>query len=886
MSLKMLLVDGNSLLHRAFHALPVMTSENGEYTNALHGFMMMLLRVIAEEKPELIAVAFDRHAPTFRHVRYDAYKAGRAPTPDELRAQFITIRELLAEMNITMLERDGYEADDLLGSMSLKCEHQGIDALIITGDRDAFQLAGEHTTVLYTKQGIKDTERVTPEFIRNKYGVEPVQLIDVKGLMGDSSDNIPGISGIGEKTALKLISKYATVEAVLDNAETDQKGKLRERLINGREDALFSKWLATIDRHAPLAQEPKDCPLKRIADGEKMLARLQLRQVSARLKALAKELDALNADLSAADKKTEDKKTAADDTEKNIPSQGTRELLDEAAFAERMMQLQRECEESGCRIGELALSMGSHLSVAVCVGRQMREFALRLGGDLIEMGANEEQAAALIVPAAAYSERIVLHDLKNWCRLGLEIKKDQQVFDVMLAAYLINPQRRGFSQSSLYEEASLQSDEVFSARALLELCRIQEKKLCADKMHSLLTDLEQPFAQVLAEMEQIGFMTDREALVRLDQKFSERIAQLLESIRQIAGIAFNPNSPKQLGALLFDTLGLPGGKKTKSGWSTSADILESMEDKHPLIPLILEYRKYTKLKSTYVDALLRLRDEQGRIHTVFDQVATATGRISSLEPNLQNIPVRTALGREIRSAFVAQEGWVLVDADYSQIELRVLAHMSGDEVMCEAFKLGQDIHTRTAAEVYDVPIEFVDGEMRSAAKAVNFGIVYGISDFGLAKNIGISRTEAARFIERYLGRYPKVKRFMDSCVTQGRIEGYVSTLMGRRRYLPELCDRSYNIRQFGERAAMNSPIQGTAADIIKLAMVRVHQALKEKALRARLILQVHDELIVEAPQEEAEAVKALLMETMQSVMQLNVPLTAEVNVGMSWFDCK
>ncbi len=878
MSKKMLLVDGNSLLHRAFHALPVMTSESGEYTNALHGFMMMLLRVIAEEKPELIAVAFDRHAPTFRHVKYDAYKAGRAPTPDELRAQFITIRELLAEMNVTMLEMDGYEADDLLGSMSLKCEQAGIDALIITGDRDAFQLAGEHTTVLYTKQGIKDTERVTPEFIRNKYGVEPVQLIDVKGLMGDTSDNIPGIAGIGEKTALKLISKYTTVEAALDSAETDQKGKLKERLINGRDDALFSKWLATIDRHAPLTLEPQDCPLRRILDAEKMLTRLQLRQVIAKLKSLAKELDALSndEDAPAVDEAGEEKHDAGE--------QGERKLLSEEEFAAQVGQIAAECGEKGIR--QLVLSMGSHLSIALDDGQKVSSYALKLGGDLIEAGVSEEQAVQLIAPLAEKSESIVLHDLKNWCRIGLEIKKDQQVFDVMLAAYLINPQRKGFSQSALCEDVGIHPDEVFAADALPKLFRIQEKKLRQDEMYSLLTDLEQPFAQVLAQMEQVGFMTDRAALMRLDEKFSARISELLVSIREIAGPSFNPNSPKQLGVLLFDTLGLPGGKKTKSGWSTSADILESMEDKHPLIPLILEYRKYTKLKSTYIDALLRLRDENGRIHSVFDQVATVTGRISSLEPNLQNIPVRTPLGREIRSAFVAQEGWVLVDADYSQIELRVLAHMSGDEVMCEAFRLGQDIHTRTAAEVYGVPIEFVDGEMRSAAKAVNFGIVYGISDFGLAKNIGVSRFEAAQFIERYLGRYPRVKRFMDGCVTQGNTEGYVSTLMGRRRYLPELSDRSYTIRQFGERAAMNSPIQGTAADIIKLAMVRVHEALKERKLKARLILQVHDELIVEAPAQEAEAVKELLAETMQGVMELSVPLTAEVNIGNSWFDCK
>ncbi len=855
---KMLLVDGNSLMHRAFHALPVMTSESGEYTNALHGFMMMLLRVIGEEQPDLMAVAFDRHAPTFRHIKYDDYKAGRAPTPDELRAQFITVRELLAEMNIAMLEMDGYEADDLLGSMSLLCEEKGIDALIITGDRDAFQLAGGHTTVLYTKQGIKDTERVTPEFIREKYGVEPVQLIDVKGLMGDTSDNIPGISGIGEKTALKLISQYGTLEAALDAAETEQKGKLRERLMGGREPAVFSKWLATIDRHAPLKVGPEDCVLKRLSDGLKMLNRLQLKQVAAKLMSMAQE-----------------EASEPEAPAETVLVEGEKEMLDAEGFRAAMESV------SG---GTMAVSLGSHLSAALSDGRQ---FALRLGGDLIEPGVTDEQAVGLIQAAAGRADRVVLHDMKNWRRLGLNVHKN--AFDVMLAAYLINPQRRGFSQSALCEEAGAHPDEVFAAGAMLKLHAWQEEKLRKDGMEKLLTDLEQPFACVLAGMEERGFMTDREALMRLDEKFTARISELLCAVGEIAGPGFNPNSPKQLGGLLFEKLGLPGGKKTKTGWSTSADILEEIAEKYPeyeIVPLILEYRKYTKLKSTYIDALLRLRDGEGRIHTSFDQVATATGRISSLEPNLQNIPVRTPLGREIRSAFVAQEGWTLVDADYSQIELRVLAHMSGDKVMCEAFRLGQDIHTRTAAEVYGVPIEEVTGEMRSAAKAVNFGIVYGISDFGLARNIGVSRQEAAAFIERYLGRYPYVKRFMDACVTQGNTEGFVSTLMGRRRYLPELSDRSYNIRQFGERAAMNSPIQGTAADIIKLAMVRVDEALKSMGLRARLILQVHDELIVEAPEDEAEAVRRILKETMEGVMELDVPLTAEVSTGRSWFDCK
>lgn len=852
---KMLLVDGNSLLHRAFHALPVMTSETGEYTNALHGFMMMLLRVVDEENPDLLAVAFDRHAPTFRHLRYGEYKAGRAPTPDELRAQFISIRELLAEMNVTMLEADGYEADDLLGSMSLLCEQRGIDALIITGDRDAFQLAGEHTAILYTKQGIKDTERVTPQFVREKYGVEPKQLIDVKGLMGDASDNIPGIAGIGEKTALKLIARYGTLEAALDAAETEQKGKLRERLINGREAALFSKWLAMIERRAPLSVEPEDCAVRRLCDGIPMLNRLQLRQVAARLHAI-----------------TESKPEAREAKQDSAPASGDRLILDAEAFEASMQELSAET---------LAVAMGSYLSVAVDDGRQ---FALKLGGDLLEPGVSDETAASYIRETVKRAKRVVMHDLKGWARLGVEA--GGEAFDVMLAAYLINPQRKGFSPSALCAEAGISPDEAFEAEALFRLSERQQEKLRQDGTEALLYDLEQPFARVLADMEQVGFMTDRDALLRLDEKLSARISDLLSGVRETAGADFNANSPKQLGVLLFEKLGLSGGKKTKTGWSTSADILESIEDQHPLIPLILEYRKHAKLKSTYIDALLRLRDGEGRVHTSFDQVATATGRISSLEPNLQNIPVRTALGREIRGAFVAQDGWVLVDADYSQIELRVLAHMSGDEVMCEAFRMGQDIHARTAAEVYGVPIDQVTGEMRSAAKAVNFGIVYGISDFGLAKNIGVSRAEAAAFIERYLKRYSKIKRFMDACVTQGNTEGFVSTLMGRRRYLPELSDRSYSVRQFGERAAMNSPIQGTAADIIKLAMVRVDEAMKRAGMRARLILQVHDELIVEAPEEEAQAVRNLLKEIMESAMQLSVPLTAEVNVGRSWYDCK
>jgi len=852
MASKMLLVDGNSLMHRAFHALPVMTSDSGEYTNALHGFMMMLLRVIADEKPDFCAVAFDRHAPTFRHQRYDAYKAGRAPTPDELRPQFGSIHDILNEMHIRIVEMDGYEADDILGTLSRMCEEKGIDALIITGDRDAFQLAGQRTTVLYTRQGIKDTERVTPDFIRERWNLSPSQLIDMKGLMGDASDNYPGVPGIGEKTAQRLVERYGSVEGVLDHAAADQKGKLRERLLEGRDSALQSKWLATIDRHVPLDFSPEDCPLHNLRDGAALLARLQLRQISARLESLSE----------------------AEDVSVSIRPLQTPgcEILPLPEFAARLADL---------RADVVAVSFGTHLCVAAQNGGCI---AVRLGGDLIDPGVNEEEAASLLNPLLARAGLTVVHDLKRMLSLGLTLPGP--VFDVMLAGYLINPQRRSFSLAALCAEAQVPLDENAPAGAMLDLCARQRLRLRRDGLEALCDDIELPLARVLYDMERAGVLTDADALNALSERFNAHIDELLSAIRELAGEDLNVNSPKQLGPFLFEKLKLPGGKKTKTGWSTSADVLEAIQDEHPLVGQILEYRKYAKLKSTYVDALLRLRDGEGRIHTSFDQTATVTGRISSLEPNLQNIPVRTPLGREIRRAFIAQPGCLLVDADYSQIELRVLAHMSGDRVMIDAFRRGQDIHARTAAEVYGVPLEAVTPEMRSSSKAVNFGIVYGISDFGLARNIGVSRAEAGEFIRRYFARYPDVRRYMDSCVTLGNTQGYVTTLFGRRRYLPELSDRSYAIRQFGERAAMNSPIQGTAADIIKLAMIRVHEALRQQGLAARLILQVHDELIVEAPQAEAQAVASLLKSCMENIVSLEVPLTAEVNIGHSWYDCK
>ena len=848
MASKMLLIDGNSLMHRAFHALGVMTNDKGEYTNALHGFLMMLTHILAQERFDYAAVAFDLHGPTFRHAFYDEYKAGRDPTADELRPQFEYIREILRDMHIRILTLEGYEADDLLGTMSLRCEREGLDCAIMTGDRDAYQLAGEHTTIYYTVKGSTDVLKVTPEYIRAQWNLTPAQLIDMKGLMGDSSDNYPGVAGVGEKTAQKLIEQYGSVEGVLDHVD-EIKGKLRERLVAGRDSALLSKRLAAIDREAPLDVSPQDCPLRGVKDAAPILTRFQLRQALQRLQALKDE---------------------PSETAPAAPAAAC-DVLDRAAFAARL---------SGFSEGVLAVSLGTHVSVAWEGGA----CALRLGGDLIDPGVDEAEAVALIQPLIDRSRLTVVHDQKRL--MGLGVRFPGETFDTMLAGYVIDPQRRSFSLTALCAESGVPLSEDAPAPALLALKAAQTERMARDGLTTLFREIEMPLCRVLFDMESAGILTDAEALRALDTRFTEEIDRLMDDIHAMTTPDLNINSPKQLGTYLFETLGLKGGKKTKTGWSTSADVLESLRDEVPAVAQILEYRKYTKLKSTYIDALLRLRGADGRVHTSFDQTATATGRISSLEPNLQNIPVRTELGREIRRAFVAAPGCVFVDADYSQIELRVLAHMSGDAVMTDAFVRGQDIHARTAAEVYGVAIDDVTREMRSAAKAVNFGIVYGISDFGLARNIGVSRAEAAEFIERYFARYPDIRRFMDGAVASGRLNGYVTTLFGRRRYLPELSDRSYSIRQFGERAAMNSPIQGTAADIIKKAMISVHDALKEAFPAARLLLQVHDELIVESPAEDAQAVASLLKRCMEDIISLKVPLVAEVNIGASWYDCK
>ena len=857
---KIVLLDGYSLMYRAFLALQSpMSAPDGTPTNAVHGFVMMLLKTVEEEKPEKLAVAFDVHAPTLRAQRYADYKGTRKPMPDELRAQDPIIRELIVRMGLPILEMAGYEADDILGTVSARCEREDREAVIVTGDRDSFQLSGEKTTILYTKKGISDTVRVTPEYIREVYGLEPKQMIDVKGLMGDASDNIPGVPGVGEKTALKLIAQYGSLEKVLDTADAEQKGRLRERLLEHRALAELSKELATIDRGVPLAFDWNGWTLDGLGGALPRLRELRMNAAAKRLTEVAGHFAAVS-----------------------IPAvpKAAREKLPKI---ERMESL----EQTAARVAELAGDAkwaAAYLESELTVATDKARLSLPAAGDLLSPGVTAEEAARALAPLLTADCPKFLYNVK-----ALSPDFDAlrgEITDVMLAAYALNPQRESFAAGALCAEEGIESFGEHPARALYELGVRQRAQLKQNDLERVYAEIELPLARVLGDMEREGFLVDADALRALGEEFRAHIALLTDEIAALMGARINLNSPKQLGEMLFDKMGRPAPKKTQRGYSTSAEVLENLAAGHEVCAKILEYRKYQKLESTYIDSLLNLQDAAGRIHSRFDQVATATGRISSAEPNLQNIPVRTELGRQIRRAFIARPGCVLVDADYSQIELRVLAHMSGDETMIEAFREGQDIHARTAAEVYGVPLEQVTHEMRSASKAVNFGIVYGISDFTLAKNISVSRKEAREFIERYFERYPGVKRYMDAAVAEGREKGYVTTLMGRRRYLPELASANFNLRSFGERCAMNSPIQGTAADIIKLAMIRVADALRKGGYKARLILQVHDELIVEAPEDEQERVRVLLKDCMEGVAALAVPLKTDISVGRDWRECK
>ncbi len=889
-----MLVDGYSLIFRGFHALPLLTTANGDYTNAVHGFFSMLFKALDTYRPDALCVMMDVHAPTFRHTMYEEYKGTRKPMPEELRPQLKTVRELLSAMHIHICEMEGYEADDLLGTASRIANERGMDALVLTGDRDSLQLVGGGTRIILTRKGITESLLLDEQGVLEEYGFTPAQVPDMKGLMGDSSDNIPGIAGIGEKTALKLISQYGTLDEVLAHAD-EVKGKLGEKLRAGKEVALLSRDLGTIRRNAPLEVDFDSCRWDGMADATALLEHYELKSLVRTMNALMGKGDmpkaappaprATGAAKRAAGKgeqpKTSYSNTMAVEEESQLPKAApvSEEIsfTDEATLRAAAQSLEDEKPEW--------VSLHQTDEEITLLTPAMKLWHMPILRDLMGLGLYEDQIFAALapvleaIPVIIHGAKAFLHQLN---RYRLPLPKVQR--DTMIAAYLLHTALKGYDLPQVMTAESGNSPAAPTAWDVYALSLRQTARIQARGMDALLNEMEQPLTRVLFEMEREGFLVDGEVLSDLGEWFTREVSECREKVYELTGVRdFNLNSPRQLGEVLFDRLGLPTpAKKGATGYSTSAEVLEGLIPYHPAIEPLLRYRKMAKLQSTYIDGLQKLREKDGRVRTTFDQTATVTGRISSMEPNLQNIPIRTEEGREIRRAFVAGEGNILLDADYSQIELRVLAHMSGDEAMCDAFNRGQDIHTRTASEIHGVSMDEVTPDMRRSAKAVNFGIVYGISGFGLARNAHISRKEADYFIQMYFARYPGVRAFMDDCVELGKEKGYAETLFGRRRELFELASSNRNVRSFGERAAMNTPVQGTAADIIKLAMVRVSQRLQEGGYKARLILQVHDELVVECPLAEADEVSKLLQETMESVITLKVPLVAEVSRGKDW----
>lgn len=876
--MKFMVIDGNSILNRAFYGVRMLTNHDGLPTNAIYGFLSTLFRLQDEYTPDRTIVCFDVKEKTFRHQKFDSYKATRKGMPDELTAQLPVMKEVLDALGIIRCEKGGYEADDLIGTISRKAEEQGDDCLIVTGDRDSLQLVSAHTTVhLVSSKGGQDTSRdITPEAFREEYGFDPIRLIDLKALMGDSSDNISGVPGIGEKTAMNLLHTFGSLDEVYRHLDAPEiKKGLRDKLTNGEQAARDSYWLATIERDAPLPidmQALPDVQMDRDALYD-LLTRLEFKSFLTRL-GLSK-------------------------TEAPAPTAAERKRVELTDLESAQKQLDALTEFS---------------AVPLFAAPGLRAFAL-LAQDTVYLLSSDSFSVAdwdtVTARLFAGEIKLVMHDAKPTYVELLEAGMAAQgvQFDTSIAAYLLDPTASAYdlervALSYLNRElpkVDLTAEDAFSplggrdsalaamtanVEAIADIYAEASARLEEQGMHKLFFEMEMPLMTVLAEMQQAGCKADADQLCAFGEQLDTRIAALTEQIYEAAGHEFNIQSSKQLGVVLFEELGLPYKKKTKTGYSTSAEVLESLAGYHPMIADVLEYRQLTKLKSTYVDGLLKVIAPDGRIHSHFQQTVTATGRLSSVDPNLQNIPVRTELGRELRRMFVAEQGRVLVDADYSQIELRVLAHVADDDAMIEAFRGGQDIHATTASKVYGVPVEDVTPQMRSSCKAVNFGIVYGISDFSLAQDIGVTRKEAAAFIQSYLDTYPGVHHYMESIKQSARETGYVETLFGRRRALPELNSKNFNLRSFGERAAMNTPIQGTAADIIKIAMLRVRDRLKAEGFEARLILQVHDELILEAPEHEAERAAALLREEMEHAAELRVPLVAEAKIGHSWYETK
>ena len=847
--MNLMILDGNSIVNRAFYGVRPLNAPDGTPTNAVYGFLAILQRLLEEQKPDALCVSFDLKAPTFRHKAYEGYKAQRKAMPEELAQQMPILKEVLDQMGIRRYELEGYEADDILGTASRLCEKAGWHCTIVTGDKDSLQLISESTTVCNVKTRMGQTETIlyTPERFREEYGFGPKQMVDLKALMGDSSDNIPGVPGVGEKTAMDLVQRYGTIEEIYrDLSALDIKEGVRKKLAAGEESARKSFWLATILCDVPLDFKPED--------------NLWNRDYRPGLYELFKKLG----------------------FHKFIEKWGVVPAGEESAPEESPALPKVDGDEGN--IEELIAAAGAAPFVAVLPLEGLDRLEFCDGKAVYTAAWNQcgEGYNGLLKRLFSPEIKKVSHNVKNLMGLLLAEGLDTEgfLFDTALAAYLLEATDSDYSLPRI--SVRYAGKELDGAEAVFQLYRPLQEKLKELGMEELYYSIELPLCRVLADMEMTGFFVDRKALFDFGESLNSGIAALQESIWNEAGHEFNINSPKQLGQVLFDELMLPSGKKTKTGWSTNADVLEKLQGKHPIVDQVLEYRMLTKLKSTYADGLLKVISPDGRIHTNFQMTVTATGRLSSTEPNLQNIPVRKQLGAQIRKMFVASPGMCLVDADYSQIELRLLAHISGDETMRDAFLSGEDFHAVTASNVFNVPLEEVTPTLRSRAKAVNFGIVYGISAYSLAQDIGVWPSEAKAYMDAYLDKYHGVRDYMKSIVEQAREDGYVSTLYGRRRSLPELKSSNFNTRSFGERVALNMPIQGTAADIIKLAMVNVARRLKEEDLRAKLILQVHDELIVECPEDEAERVKEILKTEMEHTADLAVPLTVDAHIGHSW----
>lgn len=886
--MKLMVLDGNSIINRAFYGVKPLTTRDGLYTNAIFGFLNMLQRFIDEEQPEALCVAFDRREPTFRHEADASYKATRKGMPEELAQQMPVMKQVLCAMSIPCYEMVGYEADDLLGTISRRCEKRGWECVIVTGDRDSLQLITDRTRVklVTTRMGQTSTADMTPALFREQYGFDPIHMIDLKALMGDSSDNIPGVPGIGEKTATALVQRYGSIDALYAAMpEVEAKPAALRKLAEGEESARRSYWLATIVTDAPLEFDPEDAlcqPYK--PELYDLFVKLEFTKLIKKYgltpSAPAPEPAAVTHD--------EDYMTTVETPETD-------------ADAARLLALWRKAPH----VAVYGLADLSVLAVACGIDERSSLTAIlrsdRFGGDW----------EALLRDLFSGDIAKAAHNVKDLTRALLErdLPAEGFVFDTALAGYLLDATAGGYDLQRLFvaycgaelpapahlekdaftllgNDAAAEAALCSYTSAVAALYEVLPPRLEELNMTALLHEMELPLCRVLAEMELAGFRIDGAALARFGEDLQQRIVTLEQSIYHMAGEEFNINSPKQLGAILFDKLQLPHGKKTKTGWSTNAEVLEKLRYEAPIVDKVLEYRQYAKLRSTYADGLLRAVSPDGRVRTSFQMTVTATGRLSSTEPNLQNIPTRTELGSEIRRLFIAGDGNVLVDADYSQIELRLLAHMAGDEAMQQAFLSGADFHTVTAAKVFHVPESEVTHQMRSRAKAVNFGIVYGMSAFSLSQDIHVTVAEAKDYMERYFATYPGVKQYMTDIVEKAKEQGYVETLYHRRRALPELKSSNFIQRSFGERVALNMPIQGTAADIMKLAMLRVYDRLRRENLQARLIMQVHDELIVECPEAEREAVEKLLRQEMEQVAALAVPLTAEAHSGKNWLDAK